>query len=317
MQTEHIGHIYQTTDYDLFSYYEGNRRISEEHVKGLLKSFNECHYEFVPIIVTPGMVVLDGQHRLEASKKGGYPVSFVVTPDNIVPTQTIRQLNQNQKPLTLPEYLHLHVEDGISEYIEFNRLLESYNNKVDKAGLTRNTNDGYKLGFTSMLGLLCGRKNIEVAALIKHTPLPWNVGHPGAKLTDLFKSGNIKMDSVAKGVATLDYLLEVLDVSPRQRAKGKLHRNAYLHLRTRNYLCAFHYLLHYRNTKVSNTNEIFDPDVFLVQVARHPKRLLLDGNGFSADYTGKWHDSVRHIEDIYNFKSELDGYVYLSRGGTQ
>ena len=74
MQTEHIGHIYQTKDYDLFSYYEGNRRISEEHVKGLLESFNECHYEFVPIIVTPGMVVLDGQHRLEASRKGGYPV---------------------------------------------------------------------------------------------------------------------------------------------------------------------------------------------------------------------------------------------------
>ena len=310
MQTEHIGHIYQTKDYDLFSYYEGNRRISEEHVKGLLKSFNECHYEFVPIMV------LDGQHRLEASKKGGYPVSFVITPDNIVPTQTIRQLNQNQKPLTLPEYLHLHVKDGISEYIEFNRLLESYNNKIDKAGLTRNTNDGYKIGFTSVLGLLCGRKNVEVAALIKHTPLPWNAGHP-AKLTEIFKSGNIKMDSVAKGVATLDYLLEVLDVLPRQRAKGKLHRNAYLHLRTRNYLCAFHYLLHYRNTKVSNTNEIFDPDVFLEQVERHPKKLLLDGNGFSADYTGKWHDSVRHIEDIYNFKSELDGYVYLSRGGTQ
>ena len=45
IEAQRIGYIYQTRDYDLFSYHEGNRRISEEHVKGLLKSFNECHYE--------------------------------------------------------------------------------------------------------------------------------------------------------------------------------------------------------------------------------------------------------------------------------
>ena len=98
--------IYETRDYEMFTFYAGNRNINEAKVKDLIRSFNERYYP-VPIIVDSHNQILDGQHRLEAASSGGFPVFFLTLPDDIVPTQVIRQLNADQKSYNLPDYMKL------------------------------------------------------------------------------------------------------------------------------------------------------------------------------------------------------------------
>ena len=301
-----VGYIYQTDSYDLFSFYNGNRKVDQAHVKNLLESFNE-HYHPIPIVVNQDLKVLDGQHRFEASRQGGYPVTFIVSEEDVDPTQTIRQLNEFHKNFTLPKYMDLYVERGNQQYIEFQGLLEKYNKELDRVGITNSTSSGYKLLFTTALGLFCGREDVEGSCLIKHSAKPWDSGSP--KLSKIFASGKIQVTSAVKGMITLDYLVEILKTLPRQRHKGTMHRNYYQHLRTREYLCSLHYLLHYRNANVRNTNETFDPDVFLDQAKKHPKKLILQ------DYGRLWTSALSHIEEVYNFQNNADSYVYLSRGG--
>lgn len=296
--------IYETRHYDMFKFYSGNRNINPRKVKELLKSFNERYYP-VPIIVDHWMRILDGQHRLEAAKLGGFPIFFQQLPKDIVPTQVIRQLNADQKPYSLEDHLKLYVDDGRGDYIQFQNLYEHYDNALDEAGLTSRSGGPHRVVFTSMLGLLFGRDNVEGAAFLRHAPSPWNQGSP--KLTDLFRRGDMKLDDISRGIATLDYLIKLLGVLPRQRADGRLHRKAYAHLRTREYLCSLHYLLHFRNEHIESENEVFDPQVFLVQAGLYPKKCLrLNGQ------PKEWTDALGHIQTIYNHERGNRKYTYLT-----
>ena len=256
--------IHQTRDYDIFEFYSGNRNVDVTRVKDLLKSFNERYYP-VPIIVDENKRVLDGQHRLEAAKLGGFPVSFLVL-DDIVPTQVIRQLNTGQKPHTLPDYMKLYVEDGRGDYIQFQNLYEHYDKMLDEVGVTVNSGGPNRIIFTSMLGLLCGRD-----------------------------------------ITTLDYLIKIFSVLPRQRANGRLHRNRFIHLRTREYLCSLHYLLHYRNEHTESENEVFDPQVFLTQAETYPGLLHR-----LEDKPKEWTNALSHIETVYNHKRGDRKFTHLT-----
>jgi len=298
--------IHQTRDYDIFEFYSGNRNVDVTKVKDLLKSFNERYYP-VPIIVDENKRVLDGQHRLEAAKLGGFPVSFLVL-DDIVPTQVIRQLNTGQKPHTLPDYMKLYVEDGRGDYIQFQNLYEHYDKMLDEVGVTVNSGGPTKIIFTSMLGLLCGRDSIERNAFLRHASNPWNHGNQTEnKLTVLFRNGEIDMTNAPKGITTLDYLIKIFSVLPRQRANGRLHRNRFIHLRTREYLCSLHYLLHYRNEHTESENEVFDPQVFLAQAETHPGLLQR-----LQDKPKEWTNALSHIEKVYNHKRGDRKFTHLT-----
>lgn len=70
--------IYQTTNYDQFHRITGNRDPDEGHVKALMESMREngnLTYED-PIIITKDKGIFDGQNRLEACKRLGYPVAY-------------------------------------------------------------------------------------------------------------------------------------------------------------------------------------------------------------------------------------------------
>ena len=297
--------IYETRDYGMFEFYAGNRNINPVKVKDLLRSFNERYYP-VPIIVDHQRRVLDGQHRLEAARSGGFPVFFLTLPGDILPTQVIRQLNADQKSYTLSDHLKLYVEDGRGEYVQFHKLYEHYDKILDEMGLSK-TGGPHRVVFTSMLGLLCGRDSVEGKAFLGHAANPWNRGTPTNRLPVVFRNGEMKLDP-SRGIATLDYLVKLLAALPRKRVGGVLRRRNYVHLRTREYLCSLHYLLHYRNEHVESENETFDPQVFLTQVGLYPKKC----ERFSSQKPKEWTDALSHIEDIYNHKRGNRKYTYLA-----
>lgn len=67
----------ETRDYSLFRYHTGNRPLNKEAVRKLVESIR-IHGLIAPIVVSPDMFVIDGQHRLEALKQLRLPVWYVV-----------------------------------------------------------------------------------------------------------------------------------------------------------------------------------------------------------------------------------------------
>ena len=72
--------MFRTTDYDSFKRVLGNRKVLEDRVSKILASFDKIGYIPVPIIVNEKYEVIDGQGRLEACKRRGLPVNFIIRP---------------------------------------------------------------------------------------------------------------------------------------------------------------------------------------------------------------------------------------------
>ena len=61
--------VIETTDYDIFKGIVGNRKVEKKHVEMLTGAIDRNNLLNVrPIIVNEEMMVIDGQHRLEAAK---------------------------------------------------------------------------------------------------------------------------------------------------------------------------------------------------------------------------------------------------------
>ena len=85
----------KTKNYEMFEYMDSNRKINAGLVERLVKSIKEIGYiESRPIIVNEDMVVIDGQHRLEACKRLGIPVIYQVS--NVDMSKAMIALNTNQ-----------------------------------------------------------------------------------------------------------------------------------------------------------------------------------------------------------------------------
>src|SRR5690625_2430380 len=71
-----INIVYKTDNLDMFQLSKFNRNVFLR--KEMLEQAREGFIS--PIIVNENMVVIDGQHRLEASKKEGVPVEYIIKP---------------------------------------------------------------------------------------------------------------------------------------------------------------------------------------------------------------------------------------------
>jgi len=109
--------IYKTSDLAQFKYRNGNRSIHEPWVRKLAEFIKEKDLQ-IPIIVDEYMKVQDGQHRLEAYKLCGFPISYIIKDQFAL--EDVRALNANTKKWTLTGYLMSHVKLGNKEY----KLLE-------------------------------------------------------------------------------------------------------------------------------------------------------------------------------------------------
>lgn len=115
--------VYSTDDLGMFQLSKFNRNIFlrkemlEQAVQGFLS----------PIIVNEKMVVIDGQHRLEASKKVGVPIEYIVKPG--LDENDIVRMNTVQKPWSLKNYIESYANQGNGEYIKLMNLIkENYSN---------------------------------------------------------------------------------------------------------------------------------------------------------------------------------------------
>lgn len=83
-----------TTNYGMFKFIKGNRRINEAHLNRLIASIRE-KYIPVPIIVNKKHEVIDGQHRLEACRQTQKPVYYIM--GDAYDLRDVQRMNSNAK----------------------------------------------------------------------------------------------------------------------------------------------------------------------------------------------------------------------------
>lgn len=102
--------VYETTNYDMFRYIDGNRKIDQKHVKELAELINrDGQQQFV--LITPSYGIYDGQHRVEACRQLGIPVKWIFT-DKEKTTEDVQNLNISPKKWTQKDFLYSLAQRG-------------------------------------------------------------------------------------------------------------------------------------------------------------------------------------------------------------
>lgn len=114
-----------TNNYGQFKLFDANREVNERHVKKLMDRIEANNLLHVnPIIVDHDMRVIDGQHRLEASRRLGVPVYYIVG-DGITETD-ISDLNAGRKNWSLLDYVTFWTVKKQPGYDVLSRFINKY-----------------------------------------------------------------------------------------------------------------------------------------------------------------------------------------------
>ena len=114
--------IMEESDYRKFKTLNGNRPV-DTRVKRIAEAIKESGIQ-VPIVVNERMEVIDGQHRLEAMKLLGQPVSYYVVPG--LGIDACMNINKLQKNWGVTDFVHGYAENGNTSYSYFEQLLKQY-----------------------------------------------------------------------------------------------------------------------------------------------------------------------------------------------
>lgn len=115
--------IRSTYNYAMFNTIVGNRDVKEKHVQELVDSMDRRHLANIVIINKEGKVI-DGQHTVEASKRLGLPVNYIVMEDYGV--DEIHILNTNTSNWKEIDFIQQHADlykHGMKEYESYNRVI--------------------------------------------------------------------------------------------------------------------------------------------------------------------------------------------------
>ena len=120
-----VNEVYQTKDYSLFKLHRDNREINLNHVRKiandmLMRGWLPGSY----VVVNSKGETIDGQHRIEAARQAGVPVSYIV--ENKTDGKTIRGLNQNQKKWQLQNHIGGFVKDNNPNYVLLQGFMKMY-----------------------------------------------------------------------------------------------------------------------------------------------------------------------------------------------
>lgn len=165
--------IFHTHDYSIFKSQQGNRVLISSDVKKVESKILENNLlKYHPILVSSDFNVIDGQHRLEVAKKNNLELYFIIM-EEASSLKTTQSINTTGKPWTVKDFLKCYVSLGVESYIRFNDTLNEY-------------------------------KFLTVSQLISISA----INHNNMKLTELFKSGKMKLkneESIRKILSDIQY----------------------------------------------------------------------------------------------------------------
>ena len=121
MDKEHHLTMYETKDYNKFSYLPFNRNVVPRHVEKLKGKFKGNNKQAkAPITVNSNFEIIDGQHRYNAIKDLKQPLFFMV--DDEFRDFDIVDKNANQQGWLAQDYLKFFSEKGYEDYQKLEQL---------------------------------------------------------------------------------------------------------------------------------------------------------------------------------------------------
>ena len=143
--------MFRTTDYEGFKRVIGNRRVMEERVTKILASIDKIGYIPIPLIVNEKMEVIDGQGRLEACKRRGLPVNFIIKPGLRI--QDCITMNINVTPWNLTDFILCYAEMGNESYKLMVKLLQEISSIYGSKNMSINALEFLKYAFDIIVEL--------------------------------------------------------------------------------------------------------------------------------------------------------------------
>lgn len=117
--------IKYSKDYSAFKFIEGNRNISERHVRDIIKKINEIGFIPMPIVVNENMEIAEGQHRFEALKRLGLPIPYIIVPG--VGMKEIVALNTSSMKWSTSDYIDSFASNHKASYQRLKQLMRDFN----------------------------------------------------------------------------------------------------------------------------------------------------------------------------------------------
>jgi hypothetical protein len=117
-----VNKVYKTNDLTIFKVIGGNRVPNPQHIKRLKTSILENGMLCNPILVNDKMEVIDGQHRLLASKECDSFIYYIILKNYSL--QEVHTLNLNQKNWTKKDFMDGYADMGIDSYIKLKSFIE-------------------------------------------------------------------------------------------------------------------------------------------------------------------------------------------------
>lgn len=115
-----------STHYGQFKCLRGNRNVLDNRVNKIINSINSVGLIPCPIVVNERFEVIDGQGRLEAVKRLGLPVYYMVI-DGLGIEHCVA-MNINQTNWTVLDYVYSYSDQGNDDYIRLAKILEKHKN---------------------------------------------------------------------------------------------------------------------------------------------------------------------------------------------
>jgi len=159
---QEVNKVYKTNDLSIFKQIGGNRVPNPQHIKRLKSSILQNGMLCNPILVNEKMQVIDGQHRLIASKEAESFIYYIILKDYSL--SEVHTLNLNQKNWGKKDFMDGYADMGVESYIK----LREFTNKNsdfsfgDCFALCSNLSTGYNqtISHTISRGKLINLKEV-------------------------------------------------------------------------------------------------------------------------------------------------------------
>lgn len=122
--------VYATTDYKRFVVLDGNRPINKKKVERIIKEIESGNdvLDEVPILVKESgskLPVIDGQHRLEVSRRLKRPVHYIIRRQDMS-LYNVAKVNSNVEKWKDTDYVNCYVKAGNDHYVKLQAFCKKY-----------------------------------------------------------------------------------------------------------------------------------------------------------------------------------------------
>ena len=182
--SKQITRVLYEKNYTKFTLFDNNRDVNETHVEELIVSMRKSG-QLMPVVVTPDLEVIDGQHRLKACEKLGLHVSYVINKTGN--SKQIAVMNNTQKGWKNKDFLKHFSHSGHSNSSEYKKIEKFF--------------EEYKLPF-----------RVGIALLSNYTVNMSDHHHRGPMPS--FRDGSFKIQDLDKAKETASRLIKLKSFVP-------------------------------------------------------------------------------------------------------